>query len=378
MKQFNKIINEIINDINTELPCEFSINSINKIIKPKYKWFGLYRIINEYVEDKETTPIPKEFFIDICKNIKTREFQILKYSYNQISNMLTNYQYEFAEDFKNNLKDKDGYLYIISSKQISDNLTNDQYIEIYNILSMTFSEDEISNIIDKCSQEVTGITSTLKIFDKTYKDVFIFINQNKIVKRSWTSTLEHELTHFVQRIVGFDKSLKRTTLIAGKAYDLYIKNKEFFDNLFNISNNSNKLLFDSILEFIYYITKQAEQDQSLKHIEMEFQREYERHNKEISSYKDDPILQKNINQRMNWLTNTITKITDNNFLKSIEWKNKLNLIEQDFDNLSINNKIIYNYTYAIIGYLIYKKLVSERNINERLFNHFKTFKYRDN
>ena len=55
--------------------------------------------------------------------------------------------------------------------------------------------------------------------------VFIFLNQNKIIKRSWTTTLEHELTHFVQRIVGHEKSLKRSVEIPGNGYGLYLKNK---------------------------------------------------------------------------------------------------------------------------------------------------------
>lgn len=374
MNKFEKIYNEILNDLNTSLPNEFGINEINEVINPKYKWFGMYQILNEYVEEKETTPVPKQFFIEICKNIKTKKFQILTYPYEKILEMLDNYQYELIDDFKNNLIN--GTLYIISSKQISDNLLNSEMNNIFNILSNNFNEDEIEQIIQQCSKNVKGITSTLKLFDFKYKNIFIFINQDKIVNRSWTITLEHELTHFIHRIIGYEKSLKRSAEIPGNGYGLYLQNKQFFDMIFNI--NDDQKISNNILEFIKYIIKPREQDTSIKHILMNFQREYERNNKEISSFKNDPKLKNNINQRINWLNNLLEKISNKSYFQSSEWKENLNLINQDWNNLSINDKMKYDFIHAIIGYLIYNKILFQRNIKQKLTEHFQTFKYRDN
>ena len=373
MNKFEKVYNEILNDINSSLPCEFGINEISEAVKPKYKWFGMYEILNEYVEEEETTPIPKQFFIDICKNIKTKEFQILKYEYTKIAKLLDDYNYELIEDFKKNLIN--GTLYIISSKQISDNLSNKVMINIYNVLSNIFDEDDLEKIIYECGKNVSGITSSLKLFDLKYNDIFIFINQNKIVQRSWTTTLEHELTHFIHRIVGYEKALKRSVEVPGNGYGIYLNHKEFFDKLFNI--NEDEKISNNILDFIKYVVHPREQDTSIKHILMEFQREYERNNKEFSSYKGDPLLQKNIDQRINWLNKFIKDILNIDY-SSKEWKNNLLLIKQNFDNLSLNDKIKYNLIHTIIGFLIYEKILSERKLKTKLINHFKTFIYRDN
>lgn len=375
MNKLNKIVNEILNDA-ISLPCQFNISQISKQLKPTYKWFGLYEILNEYVEENETTPIPKQFFIDICKNIKTKQFQILKYPFEKILKLLNDYNYEFIEEFKNNLVN--GNLYIISSKQISDNLSNTEMFKIYNLLLNTFNEDEIEKIIYECGKEISGVTSSLNVFNNidNYNNIFIFLNQNKIIKRSWTTTLEHELTHFVQRIVGHEKSLKRSIEIPGNGYGLYLKNKQFFDKLFNIKND--KKISNNILEFIKYIIKPVQQDTSFKHIVMQFQREYQRTNKEISSFKGDVRLSKNFAQRLNWLNQFLNKFSKSDYFDSIEWKNNLQLIQNNYDDLSLNEKIKYDLIYAIIGYLIYENILPGKKFKDKLIKHFKTFNFRDN
>ena len=375
MNKFYDVYYNILNDIK-QLPSEFGINEINELIKPKYKWFGISEIINEYVEEKTTTPIPKDFFINICKNIKIKEFQILVYPFEKIVLLLDNYDYELIEDFKNNLKN--GKLYIISSKQISNNLTNSEMIKIYNLLLDTFNEDEIEKIIYECGKNVKGITSSLKIFDNfnSYKNIFIFINQDKIVKRSWTTTLEHELTHFIQRVIGYEKTLKRSIEVPGNGYGLYLKHKDFFDKLFNLQDDEKPN--NNVLEFIKYIIKPVEQDTSFKHICMQFQREYERNNKEISSYKNDKRLIKNFEQREKWLNVFLNKITNNEYFNSDEWKNNLKLIKNNYEELSLNDKIKYDLIHAIIGFLIYENILPEKCTKEKIAHHFKTFKYRSN
>lgn len=370
--KFNEIYQKLINDKNKILPNIFDINTINEISIPKYKWFGIYEILNEYVENIELTPIPKQFFIDVCKNIKTKKFQILKYSYQKIANLLDNYQYEYADDFKNHLI-KGGVLYIISSKYISDNLDNKQMNTIYNELLKTFNEEEIENIIYKISTDVSGLTSTLDDFNPIiFKNVFIFINQNRIINRSWSSTLEHEITHFIQRIVGPEKTFKRLKDIPGNSYQIYMNNKEFFDKIF--ANKVNK----NVCEFIHYILKTKEQHESIKHILMEFQRYYERNNKEKSSFKDDILTKKqNINKRMIWLNNFLNSL-NNVYFKSKNWEEKILLINKNWNELSNEQKIKYNLIHAILGYKIYEFMLPNLNIKNQLIKHFSMFKYRDN
>ena len=371
MKKLLTVYNEIINDENTSLPNIFDINDMNEI-QPKFKWFNIYQIINEYVEDNELTPIPKKLFNKICKDIKTKEFQILTYSYNDIADLLTEYEYEFKDEFKANLVN--GNLYIISSKQFTDDFFNqDEMYVYYSKLLKYFSEEEAEYILSIIQRSESGITTTINRFDPIeHKCVFIFINQDKVYKRSWTTTLEHELTHFIQRIVG-ESTFKRAKTIPGNGYVIYQKHKDFFDKIFNkqISNN--------LLEFIHYIIRNKEQDTSIKHILMNFQRYYEFKNKERSCYKSD-IETKNINlkQRLTWLNNIFSELNNTDYFLSETWNNNINLIKNDFESLNDVNKMYRNFIYAVIGFLIYEELLPERNVKNKLINHFKTFKFRDN
>ena len=52
-------------------------------------------------------------------------------------------------------------------------------------------------------QDLQGLTIIKKdIQIEKYKDCFIILNR----KDNWKDTLEHELTHFVQKTVGFNKT----------------------------------------------------------------------------------------------------------------------------------------------------------------------------
>ena len=259
-----------------------------------------------------------------------------------------------------------------------ENKEVERMIKIYNLLSYTFNEDEIEKIVNECGKNVKGITSSLKIFDNinSYKNIFIFINQDKIVKRSWSTTLEHELTHFIQRVIGYEKTLKRSIEVPGNGYGLYLKHKDFFDKLLNLQDDEKPN--NNVLEFIKYIIKPVEQDTSFKHICMQFQREYERNNKEISSYKDDKRLNKNFEQREKWLNIFLNKISNDEYFNSNEWKNNLKLIKNNYEELSLDEKIKYDLIHAIIGFLIYEKVLPEKSMKEKLIHHFKTFKYRSN
>lgn len=222
MNKFDDVYHEILDDIK-ELPCEFGINEINELIKPKYKWFGIIEIVNEYFEEK---------------------------------------------------------------------------------------------------------------------------------------------------------TLKRSIEVPGNGFGLYLKHKDFFDKLFNLQDDEKPN--NNVLEFIKYVIKPVEQDILFKHICMQFQGEYERNNKEISSYKDDERLNKNFEQRENWLNIFLNKISNNEYFNSNEWKNNLKLIKNNYEELSLDEKIKYDLIHAIIGFLIYENILPEKLMKEKLIHHFKTFKYMSN
>lgn len=81
---------------------------------------------------------------------------------------------------------------------------------------------------------------------------------------------------------------------------------------------------------------------------MSFQREYERHNKERSSYKDDAANNsRNTKQRLMWLEYVIEHIDFN----SEEWISKLKLIREDWEKLDDNAHQDYDFAYALIRIL---------------------------
>jgi hypothetical protein len=173
-------------------------------------------------------------------------------------------------------------------------------------------------------------------------------------------------------IVG-ELAFKRSKTIPGNGYGIYQAHKDFFDKVFNnqISNN--------MLEFIHYIVRNKEQDTSIKHILMNFQRYYEFKNKERSYHKND-IETKNINlkQRLTWLDNIFNQLDNKDYFLSETWENNINLVKNDFESLNDTDKMDRNFIYAVIGFLIYEELLPERNVKNKLIDHFKTFKFRDN
>lgn len=215
-------------------------------------------------------------------------------------------------------------------------------------------------------------------FDTIYEEIMNDVNKslpnafdiNTISELStpryrWFNTYEL-LNEYVE---DNDKSLRRSKTLPGNGYGIYMKNKEFFDNMFQNSIDNN------ILEFINYIVKNKEQDTSIKHILMGFQREYERHNKERSPYKEDEDNnRKNLNQRLMWLE----YVLDHTDFNSKEWSSKLQLIRKNWKELNDGARQDYDFAYALIGYFIYKNILPGRQIDEKLNQHFKTFKYRDN
>jgi len=190
--------------------------------------------------------------------------------------------------------------------------------------------------------------------------MYILINQDKIFLKSWTKTIEHELTHFVQRIIGYDKSLKKCTIKPASSLGFYYQYKDFFDNIFN--NN----ITNNLLQFINYILKDKEQDTLVKHILGYFQLMYEYL---ISIEKD------NISDRLIWLNNKLNKLDNLNYYQSNEWKNNLNLIKQNYDELSYEDKIKYNFIHAELGYIICNKILTNKKVKEKLINYFNNFNY---
>jgi hypothetical protein len=212
--------------------------------------------------------------------------------------------------------------------------------------------DEIINDENTSLPNIFDINGINEILPK-YKWFNIYQIINEYVE-------ENELTS-----ISGKTTFKRSKTIPGNSFGIYQKHKDFFDKIFNkqISNN--------LLEFIHYIIKNKEQDKLINHILMKIQRYYESQNKERSCHK-------NIKQRLTWLNNIFNQLNNKDYFLSETWKNNINLIKNDFESLNDVNKMYRNFIYAVIGFLIYEELLPERNVKNKLIEHFKTFKFRDN
>lgn len=346
MNKFDKIYNQILLQHKNQFQFE-NLDIINDLSTFKHKWFNVYQILNEYVEDPNLTPVPRQFFEDICNKIKTDQYYLVTYSFNQIYNLLKIYNYQYSEQFKNKLQ-QNGILYICSDKQINEQ-NFEIYDKLYSILIKTFNEDQIDHIIQKAGEDLGGVTS---VFEKNR--AFIFINQNRIINDSWKETLEHELTHFIQKIIGINKTLKRTKLSPTIDYNFYLNNKFFLDKLFN--NKVNKYF----LEFVSYIFTQSEQHTTIKNILNRFQKQC--------------IKQGQKQNKNQWIKEKIEHLNVN-FLDTNQWKDNIDFLRnKQWKEMTNQQKEKYNWIFAIIAYYLYKKFLNDYyNIDQYLIHHFNIF-----
>lgn len=342
--------------------------------KPFMTYFKTLHILNEYVEDPELTPVPREIMIHILPKLKTRQNNVLELTYKELYDLLDVYNYQYSEEFKENLdklnKFKLGKVYIA----VLDN--NEQILHQYldDYFDPLFIFQKVIPLMEEKSDGVT--TSWNKnLFNPTIKDkdILILINRDLIkYDQTWKDTFEHQLTHFVQRVVGLDKSLKSSLTYLGPNNALIAnqKLKKLIENI-NSKTNVNKSMTTALLKrFITYILQAQQIHPIVKTTINAIQRLYEQSQLTFKGTKFSYNYKK-LQDRNIWLDNFLQKlVVDQHFITLFDkyiQKNKL--------DLSLAELREYNQMMVILTCLIYECL--DYPIENKIKEHFKTFKLRD-
>ncbi len=379
MRKLEKIYNDILRRHN-EL-TDVDIN-IKKDICIEQCLEGTYNILNEYVKDPDFTPVPKEFLNEMCSLVKFSKESVVKISFKHLYELLKEYDYEYFNEFKMNLKKRsllNGDLYIIILGTISDDII--PFNDAFNLIN-SYVNDEV--VAERMFNEIVKNRDIDALCSIRTGNENEFFNKNAMIYISLFAefpkdSLEHELTHFIQKIVGLDKSLSKQFTSsdfnsfmlkdANKAKQLY----SFVQSL-SKSNNTTSML----INFFKMKFNSKEFDQSVKAVLNGFQRIYEN---DKLDYVDDRLeFDKNVKNRveanndkslrMKWLEDFIDIIESSKFRNDY----LIPVLNSEYDSDYFRKNRSY---FMILLYLGFK-IMFNFDIKDRLFKHFETFKYRDN
>lgn len=165
--------------------------------------------------------------------------------------------------------------------------------------------------------------------------------------------------------------------------DIKVQNifNNFFNKLFNNTNLKYSYLASLYKNTLYY----REESTTIQNILNGFQRMYEQQNikndkpnyKHLETNHNNELYQ---TQRLDWLNNILSKINDINYFNNDgKW-----VIDQFMSSPTQKLKSPWKYqqpfknSIIILQYIGVKYLLPQYNIDKRLKEYFKTFKFRDN
>lgn len=377
-KLYKELIKEDV-DISSENIKELTSFLYRSKFILEQEYINGWKLVNEVVEDPELTPIPKNIFINIAKNL-CKEYAIVKYSYKDLYQNLKEYDYEYYNEFKENLKKysaTNASLYVILCPLDLKHPANSN--KTIQVMKSSMSDADTYRLFQEILKNINASAITLSeinLSSAINKNSFIFLNRDKL-RNKWKDTLEHELTHFIQRIVGFDKSLSKT-----------FNNEFLYDELNNpilsqkliefVENISNcPYLYSGLTRFLLYIFKNTEQHTFIKNIINFIQREYE-YDKDVYEVNHKKLKISQIESLNNWKMMFREKWIKN----YLEWLNSdkcKEWLKEEYIKYSKSNEShkFKKFLLCIAYYGIKLQLGDNYNIDEMILNHFKKFKFRD-
>ena len=362
-------------------PSSFEIDADVRLIAE-----GVTKIIDEYVKDPAFTPVPKELLDYVCSMSPLKKPGIASVPFKEICKKLKDFDYEYFNEFKTNLESRsllDGKLFIMTAYGIDDSDVYPAFNRTYNAINSAVKDIDASFKLFETLKRMKDADAFCTVEDSSDPlagffngNAFIFVSLFAEFKKD---SLEHELTHFVQRIVGFDKSLKKSYTSA-EFNSFMTKDIEKAKALSELS----KTMTDSadgvsmLMGFFASKFNSRELDQTIKAILNGFQRiyeedrldfvspqlEFDRHKKNRAESRGDRTL------RMRWLSDFIRIVNEPAFVRDYV---KPCLKSNSYDNEFFRkNRVIF----IVVAYLGFKKMFSF-SIDDALVDHFKSFKFRD-
>lgn len=389
MDIFKNTYLNLINDYNVGLLGTDESNEGYLNISPML----FQNLIFEAVIQQYLYPIPKEILNYICSITRTKFKNSFKISYIKLYELLKNNNYKDVQLFKQTLK----ILSVFESGYLQIGVCSDTYEDFLQYFkSNEMDDNRLYNFYQSCINDVSGNTfGGNPLLMAKFKNACIFLNINHIKPNStWKDTLSHELTHFIQRVVSFNNiqtfgKIERNNIkdpITGLQYistDIKVQNifNNFFNKLFNNTNLKYSYLASLYKNTLYY----REESTTIQNILNGFQRMYEQQNikndkpnyKHLETNHNNELYQ---TQRLDWLNNILSKINDINYFNNDgKW-----VIDQFMSSPTQKLKSPWKYqqpfknSIIILQYIGVKYLLPQYNIDKRLKEYFKTFKFRDN
>jgi hypothetical protein len=396
LNSYFQLLNKQINIVNSELndgfdSCPESVN-YNPII--------LSNLLFENVYQPDLDPVPVEFFHYILKHLKIKEPSKFEISYKKIYDILENNGFKDSDKFMLSLKSlksfDSGYLTI----GICRNILSD-FNKIFK--SEFMNDSRVLTFFNNISDAVTGNTfSADPLLRGKFQNVCIYLNIDMIKQyTNWKDTLSHELSHFIQRIINMDNSnaisnfdrlvLKNPdtgTLEYSNAFELTQ------DNVESLSKKLTKLNIDITQKqqcLIYWVKmlsqtlKISEIKTTTQNILNGFQRMYEQQNLKNNkpNYRNFEVNHDNEKyqkQRLTWLNDLLSKINSENFFESeFGFNTAKEFFSSSYKKLygTFLEQKQFKDAVLIMQYLGIKNCLQNINIDKRLTEHFKSFKFRD-
>lgn len=377
-KLYKELVKEDI-DISSENIKELTSSLYRSKFIPEQEYINGWKLLNEVVEDPELTPVPKNIFIDIARKL-CREYAIVKYSYKDLYQNLKEYDYEYYNEFKENLKKysaTNASLYVILCPlDLKHPADSNKTIQL---MKSSMSEVDTYRLFQEILRNANASAITLSeinLSSAINKNSFIFLNRDKL-RNKWKDTLEHELTHFIQRIVGFDKSLSKT-----------FNNEFLYDELNNpilsqkliefVENISDcPYLYSGLTRFLLYIFKNTEQHTFIKNIINFIQREYE-YDKDVYEVNHKKL---KISQVESLLNDEKIKFREKWIKDYLKWLNSDNCkiwLKDEYVKYSKSNESHKFKKFLLcIAYYGIKLQLNDYHIDDKIVENFRKFKFRD-
>lgn len=394
MNKFNEIYSAIEKRYKnvTDIEADFILSSTDDNYEVITE--DVLKILNEYVSNPELTPIPKEFLNFICSKVKFRRDNVVSISMSELYSLLREYEYPHYEKFKNSLKQFTGNLYIVLlfDRDFSFSETPELYgfNKTYSFLLNTIKDEKICKNICKelLKPKLKNVDAFCSKTDNDLKNNEFFLNNGLIfisLRREFLKdSLEHELTHFIQKTVGIEQLITDISL-NNTLNSFENKDIQSFYRLIgwlktNITTNIEKI--DRLSQFFAVKFASTELHQSIKAVLNGFQRIYE-FNKFGYLYElDFPTSEINkkeakndINFRLLWLNKFLEIINTKEFIKNNLKPVILNLFESEEQQQYL---IKYRPYFILLLYFGFNEMFKKLKINDKLLEHFKTFNYKDN
>lgn len=348
----------------------------------------LSNIITEYVNQDDLSVIPKKIHNFICSKLDVKNESKFIISYKELADLISN------STFKLMLEEYSVY----DSGFLTIGICKHDYNVFLRIFESKYMDKErIQRFYNMCQDGMTGLTLSMDplLFSKM-KNVCIWLNLDAIKSNSsWKDTLSHELSHFVQRVINAsDKQLKNFDKIllknqhngtlqyssAALTNDSFEQLKDFCEKRFPFHSSMFHEYFLIYANMLAQTFKITELKTTTQNILNGFQRMFEQQKfkKQKRTYKN---IDNSIETRLKWLNSLLNKINNEAFFHSNTGKNILEqLYSSSYSKLTkdFETQMRFKNSILVLQYLGIKILKPEIQIDERLKNHFKIFKFRDN